>query len=416
MKKLSIKALLFALLGGAAALCFVFAAVMLFILSGIENADELFVIVCVFAVLLPAALLAAAFLLSRRLSNPLGFLAKCISDIAETGNIFLDDNAYKQTKILNSRKDEIGKISRSVGDMLAMFRDKMKSLNAVKDGDLTASITCRSPKDTVGAALVNMTESLNVMFVDIQDASHHVTQGSFKMSDDVLALAEVTGEQADEIGLLSTQIGQIAEQTAKNSEMAAESSELSLAIQRLAEKGGEQMAQMTDAVNQINDSSREIGKVIKIIDSIAFQTNILALNAAVEAARAGEAGKGFAVVADEVRNLASKSAEAAKDTGGLIANSLEKAQLGSQIAEETAASLHEIAERITESSELAVKIAQSSENQATAIADINKGIEKINGTVQKNSHTAEESARDSKEISRYSERLAESIGKFKIKA
>ena len=416
MKKLSIKAKIFIFLGGAGFLSLAFALVILLLLSDTGNTEAVFAIVCVFAAIMPALCFALAFILLRDISKPLIFLAGAISGIAETGNIFLDDYAYKQTKILNGRKDEIGKISRSTGDMLAMFRDKIKSLNAVKDGDLTAAIICRSPKDTVGSALVNMAESLNLMFGDIQDASNHVTVGSVRMSEDVRTLAEVSGEQTEEIGLLSERIGRVAEQTAQNAEMATQSSELSLSVKTLAEKGGEQMTQMTDAVNQINESSKAIGKVIKIIDDIAFQTNILALNAAVEAARAGQAGRGFAVVAEEVRNLASKSAEAARDTGTLIESSLERARLGSQIAEETAASLHKIVESITESTDLAVKIARSSEAQAAAIADINEGLEKINDTVRKNSHTAEESARDSMEISHQSERLGEFIGRFKIKA
>ncbi|MDR2532025.1 MAG: methyl-accepting chemotaxis protein [Oscillospiraceae bacterium] len=421
MKKMSIKAKIFTLFGGAGLLCLAFALTALFMLSPLREAEEvnvnaLFTALCAFAVLMPVISLILAVVLIRNLSKPLVFLAGAISGIAETGNIFLDDYAYKQTKILNSRGDEIGKISRSVGDMLAMFRDKIKSLNAVKDGDLTTAIVCRSSKDTVGSALVKMSESLNRMFADIQDASNHVTDGSVRMNDDVSTLVEVSSEQAEEIGRLSEQISGVAHQTAQNAEMANQSSNLSLSIKSLAEKGGEQMTNMTGAVNQINDSSRAISKVIKIIDDIAFQTNILALNAAVEAARAGEAGKGFAVVAEEVRNLASKSAEAASDTGSLIENSLEKARLGSQIAEETAASLQKIVESITESTDLAVEIARSSESQAMAIADINRGLEKINDTVRKNSHTAEESARDSREISLQSERLSEFIGRFKIKA
>ncbi|MCL2018867.1 MAG: methyl-accepting chemotaxis protein [Oscillospiraceae bacterium] len=386
------------------------------ILKENDSIKGIFVLICVLAGLMPIICIVLAILLSRNISKPLAFLASAISGISETGNIFLDDYAYKQTKILNGREDEIGKISRSTGDMLAMFRDKIKSLGALRDGDLTAKVICRSGKDTVGSALVSMASSLNNMFADIQDASDHVTDGSFRMNEDVSTLAEIFGAQTDEIGLLTEQIGKVAEQTAQNSKMAAQSSELSLSIKSLAERGGEQMSQMTQAVEQINESSRAISKVMKIIDDIAFQTNILALNAAVEAARAGEAGKGFAVVADEVRNLASKSAQAAKDTGKLIENSLEKSRFGSQIADETAESLRKIVTDISKSTDLAVKIAHSSETQAEAIADINKGLEKINETVRKNTQIAEESARDSMEISVQSERLCEYLSKFKIAA
>jgi methyl-accepting chemotaxis protein len=434
MKKLKIKTKIMLTLGGAAFLVVVFAVIILIeAFSAMEIYKELadgelsdlavlraainrlILTAGIFIIILPFGCITLGIILSNHISKPLKFFGECFSSIAKSGNIFLDDAAYKQTKALNQRKDDIGNISRAVGDLLAMFRDKIKSLNAVKDGDLTAPIVCRSPKDTVGSALVSMAESLNRMFADIQDASENVAVGSVRMNDDVRALAEVSGEQAEEIGKLSGQIGGVAEQTARNSEMAALSAELSSKVKALAERGGEQMAEMIDAVNQINESGKAISRVNKIIDDIAFQTNILALNAAVEAARAGNAGKGFAVVAEEVRNLASKSAEAAKDTGNLIQDSMKKAEMGSRIAEETAESLRKIEESITESTELAGKIAHSSESQAAAIADINNVIDKINDAVQKNSQTADESARGSREINEQSERLSEFIGRFKIK-
>jgi methyl-accepting chemotaxis protein len=314
-----------------------------------------------------------------------------------------------------NQSDELGQTIAATDVFLKRINEVSKALETVADGDLTASFSPLSAEDTLGLSLQKMTENLNAMFGDINNSTNQVASGSKQIADGAQALAQGSTQQAAAVEQLSSSIGEIAEKTKENAAMADKAATLSESIRHNAEKGSNQMGQMTQAVKEINDASQAISKVIKTIDDIAFQTNILALNAAVEAARAGQHGKGFAVVAEEVRSLASKSAAAAKDTAELIENSMEKAGLGAKIAGETAASLGEIVSGINESSALVSDIAKSSEEQSLGIAQINKGIDQVAQVVQQKSATAEESAAAAEEMSSQSNMLEELIQQFKFK-
>jgi methyl-accepting chemotaxis protein len=289
-------------------------------------------------------------------------------------------------------------------------------VDTVAHQDLTVTVDALGPNDTFGNALKQMLENLNRMFSEINGASNQVSTGSVQIADGAQLLAQGATQQSATVQEISASVTELSEQTRSNAAVANEAKSLGENIRSDAQQGSQQMNQMMQAVQEINDASKSIGKVIKIIDDIAFQTNILALNAAVEAARAGQHGKGFAVVADEVRSLAAKSADAAKNTNELIESSIQKAEQGALISGETSASLDRIVQGIIHSSELIAEIAKSSDAQSVGIAQIGDAIAQVSQVVQQNSATAEQSAAASEEMSSQASLLQQLISQFKLKA
>ncbi|MCL2819639.1 MAG: methyl-accepting chemotaxis protein [Oscillospiraceae bacterium] len=374
----------------------------------------LWLIIGVLVVALAAAVFLALYI-SGLISKPLVILSTFMKKAGTTGDIALSPDDMSNINKFAQGKDEIGQTIAGSAAFLQHVTNIAGKLETIANGDLTIDVQMLSNSDTMGKSLSQMVDNLNNILNGIQTSTSQVSTGAKQVADGAQALAQGSTEQAASVQELSSSIAEIASKTKENAETAGKTSKLSETIKQNALKGSTQMDDMIGAVKEINDASQSISKIIKTIDDIAFQTNILALNAAVEAARAGQHGKGFAVVAEEVRNLASKSAEAARDTGDMIQNSMEKAEFGSQIAGETAESLKDIVEGISESSELISEIARSSEEQSLGISQINTGIDQVAQVVQQNSATAEQSAAASEEMSSQSTMLEELISQFKIK-
>ncbi len=318
-------------------------------------------------------------------------------------------------------KDEIGQLSKSMGQILERLGEYhnyiaeiTSVLTTMKQGDMTIRLTQAYEGEfaSVRAALLGIASSLSQTLMIINTAAEQVATGAAQVASGAQALAAGSTQQASALEQLSASTARVAHQASENSANVNAAAGYVEQASAFVRDGSEHMDKLTGAMANISNASSQIASITKVIEDIAFQTNILALNAAIEAARAGNAGKGFAVVADEVRNLAAKSAEAAKQTSDLIGHSALTVAEGTEIVTRTAKILHNVQGKDNLVSESIIKIHQASSEQAAAIEQIRQGLAQVSSVVQTNAATAEENSATSEEMSAQAAALREEVAKF----
>ncbi len=371
-----------------------------------NNLVTLTVVVVIVAVIAIIITFVYGIALIKVISAPIRKVSEAAKKIA-VGDVDVDCQ-----KIHN---DDLGELLDEFSAMVAATKEQARIADVISQGDYTIDVKPRGDKDLLGKSLRKLVVDENMTLNNIREAGAQITVGSEQVANASQALAQGSTEQASALQQVTASMDEVTQRTKDNATQASQANNLVNSVKDMAAAGNEQMKAMIQAMDSINESSETISKIIKTIDDISFQTNILALNAAVEAARAGEAGKGFAVVAEEVRNLAAKSASAAGETAEMIEDSIHKVANGTKIAEETAKSLDAIVKSIDEIVGLISNIAVSSNDQSTAIFQIDQAISQVSTVVQTNAATSEQCAAASEELSNQAVTLRNLIAQYKLR-
>ncbi len=358
----------------------------------------------------------------KRLVEGLNRLSQAVSTPIDEANSILSElsNGNFNVAVSKNYKGSFAHMMSAFEKMIdstgSYINEITQILGTMSKGDLRNNIT----RDYVGQfnlikeSINNIAQTLRLTIGEIKVASDNVLSGAKQISNSSMELANGASTQASTVEELNASIMTINQQTKDTSHKADSANEYSQKSIASATDGNDEMLLMLKSMEEIKEASRNISKIIKVIDDIAFQTNLLALNAAVEAARAGEHGKGFAVVAEEVRSLAGRSQQAAKDTSGLIEDTISRINEGTATAQLTAEALQRIVADTKKVSDIISEIYVATKEQADSVSQITMGINEISQVVQINSSTSQQTAAAAEELNSQSEVLAQMVSKFNV--
>lgn len=353
-----------------------------------------------------------SILISRGISKPINNIIKVAESISQ-GNLDVDVNS--------DSNDEIGQLANTFKNTIQTLNiyinDITRQLKEIGNGNLTltTNVNYKGNFKVIQTTIDTITKSLVDTISQIDKSSELVFLGSNQIATVGQTMSQGSMDQASSVEQLTATLNEISEQIRNNAQHSEAANIKASDVKKEAEVSNQKMKQMIEAMVNISEISQKIDSIMKDIEAIATQTNLLSLNAAIEAARAGEAGAGFAVVADEIGQLASQSAEAAKNTNVLVENTVRAVLNGTKIAEETAISLDIVVNGVKNVTENIENISIASATQSESIGQVTQAIEQISIVVQTNSATAEESAASSEELSSQSQMLKTMVSKFKIK-
>lgn len=352
------------------------------------------------------------YIISKSITKPILVLKNAAKELAD-GNL--------RAEIDYTSENELGSLADSMRNTITTLHsyivESEKTLSMIGKGKLNHHTDMQFKGDFIALqeAIHHISDLLSDSMLQISNSAEQVSGGAQQISNGAQMLSQGASEQAGSIEELAANINEISDSVKNNADDTIAASNLADEVEKEIMENSAQMDNVTDAINQIKQTSMNITGIVKEIEDIAFQTNLLALNAAVEAARAGDAGRGFSVVASEIRKLASKTTEASKSTAELIQKSTKSVEKGSTLVHDSEQSLKHIVDGARDVASKIERISQSNIQQANFIIQIRQSIEQISDIVQGNSATSEESAAASEELAAQAQILKELVNRFELK-